>query len=100
MEQCHIAPEDVVFIAHGTTQATNALLEGDVAKVGVITLGQGLQGAKSKGDTTIGDIELAPGKFLRSENSYVGYLRCGPGRGHPPGAGRAEKPRLHQLCGG
>ena len=71
MEQCHIAPEDVVFIAHGTTQATNALLEGDVAKVGVITLGQGLQGAKSKGDTTIGDIELAPGKFLRSENSYV-----------------------------
>lgn len=71
MEQCHIAPEDVVFIAHGTTQATNALLEGDVAKVGVITLGQGLQGAKSKGDTSIGDIELAPGKFLRSENCYV-----------------------------
>lgn len=71
MEQCSIAPEDVVFIAHGTTQATNALLEGDVAKVGVVTLGQGLQGAKSKGDTTIGDIELAPGKFLRSENRYV-----------------------------
>ncbi len=71
MEQCNIAPEDVVFIAHGTTQATNALLEGDVAKVGVVTLGQGLQGAKSKGDTSIGDIELAPGKFLRSENSYV-----------------------------
>lgn len=71
MEQCHIAPEDVNFIAHGTTQATNALLEGDVANVGVVTLGQGLQGAKSKGDTTIGDIELAPKKFLRSFNSYV-----------------------------
>lgn len=71
MEQCEIAPEDVVFIAHGTTQATNALLEGDVAKVGVVTLGQGLQGAKSKGDTAIGDIELAPGKFLRSQNRYV-----------------------------
>lgn len=71
MEQCHIAPEDVTFIAHGTTQATNALLEGDVAKVGVVTLGQGLQGAKSRGDTTIGNIELAPGKFLESDNSYV-----------------------------
>lgn len=71
MEDCHISPEDVTFIAHGTTQATNALLEGDVAKVGVVTLGSGLQGAKSKSDTNIGDIELAAGKFLTSENEYV-----------------------------
>lgn len=71
MEQYNIAPEDVNFIAHGTTQATNALLEGDVAKVGVVTLGQGLEGAKSKSDTTIGSIELAPKKFLESENAYV-----------------------------
>lgn len=71
MEQYNIAPEDVNFIAHGTTQATNALLEGDVAKVGVVTLGQGLEGAKSKSDTTIGSIELAPKKYLESENAYV-----------------------------
>ena len=36
MEECNVKPEDVVFIAHGTTQATNALLEGDVAKVGIL----------------------------------------------------------------
>ena len=71
MEQYSIKPEDVTFIAHGTTQATNALLEGDVARVGVVTLGQGIQGAKSRSDTTIGNIELAPGKFLNSENNYV-----------------------------
>lgn len=71
MEQYSIKPEDVTFIAHGTTQATNALLEGDVARVGVVTLGQGIQGAKSRSDTTIGNIELAPGKFLNSENQYV-----------------------------
>lgn len=71
MQQCSIEPEDVMFIAHGTTQATNALLEGDVVKVGVITLGSGLEGSKAKGDTTIGDIELAPGKYLHSENEYV-----------------------------
>lgn len=71
MEQCSIKPEDVMFIAHGTTQATNALLEGDVVKVGVITLGSGFEGAKAKGDTTMGDIELAPGKYLHSDNEYV-----------------------------
>lgn len=71
MEECHVRPEDVTFIAHGTTQATNALLEGDVAKVGIITLGNGLQGAKSKADTNIGNIELAPGKHLYTENEFV-----------------------------
>lgn len=71
MEQCHISPDDVVFIAHGTTQATNALLEGDVAQVGIVTLGSGLQGAKSKGDTAIGDIPLDKGKAIRSQNAYV-----------------------------
>ena len=71
MERNTVNPDDVVFIAHGTTQATNALLEGDVVKVGIVTIGSGIEGIKSKSDTTIGDIPLTATKSLHSENVYV-----------------------------
>ena len=71
MEKNSVKPEDVVFISHGTTQATNALLEGDVVKVGILTMGKGLEGTKSKSDTTMGDIPLTETKALHSENAFV-----------------------------
>ncbi len=71
MEKNHVCPEDIGFIAHGTTQATNALLEGDVALVGIITVGRGIEGMKSKSDTVMGDIPLTASKALHSSNVYV-----------------------------
>ena len=71
LSELSIRPEDVIFIAHSTTQATNALLEGDVAKVGIIGLGSGLEGLKAKIDTNIPPIELAPNRFLTVEHAYL-----------------------------
>ena len=71
MEENNIFPEEVEFISHGTTQATNALLEGDVSKVGIIGLGKGAEGMKVKVDTNLGDIELARDKFLRTESLFL-----------------------------
>ena len=71
LNELNIAPDDVIFIAHSTTQATNALLEGDVAHVGVIGLGTGLEGFKAKFDTKIPPIELAPNRFLKAEHQFI-----------------------------
>jgi len=55
-----IDPDEVAFIAHSTTQATNALLEGDVAQVGVLGLLDGL-GPLARLQMRFGRLQLAPG---------------------------------------
>ncbi|SEN91496.1 N-methylhydantoinase A/oxoprolinase/acetone carboxylase, beta subunit [Amphibacillus marinus] len=71
LEENNISPDDVVFIAHGTTQATNALLEGDVAKVGIVGMGTGMDARTAKKETTVEQIELAPNKFLATEHQFI-----------------------------
>ncbi|WP_024294568.1 hydantoinase/oxoprolinase family protein [Lacrimispora indolis] len=67
-----IAPEDVIFVAHSTTQATNALIEGDVATVGVIGMGPtGLEGFLSRCQTRLKDIDLGSGRKITIKNSYI-----------------------------
>ena len=62
LEQSQVDPRDVIFLAHSTTQATNALLEGDVAPVGVVGMASRLESVLARGQSNIHEIELSPGR--------------------------------------
>ena len=68
----NISPSDVVFVAHSTTQATNALIEGDVAWVGVIGMAKGgLEGFLAKRQTRLDDIDLGNQKKIKIVNEFL-----------------------------
>lgn len=70
LEKAGVNKDDVRLVAHSTTQATNALLEGDVCKVAIVGMGSGIESLKAKTDTKVGRIDLGNGKYIDSEHCY------------------------------
>ncbi|MFQ5813975.1 MAG: hydantoinase/oxoprolinase family protein [Anaerolineae bacterium] len=61
----------VTVVAHSTTQAVNALLEGDVAAVGIIGMGAGRDRGEAQRYTAIGPIQLTPERFLSTYHRFL-----------------------------
>ncbi|MEM6498168.1 MAG: hydantoinase/oxoprolinase family protein, partial [Pseudomonadota bacterium] len=71
LTQSQVEPRDVVFLAHSTTQATNALLEGDVAKVGIIGMAGKAAAKLAEKQASIPALELAAGRYLETSNRFL-----------------------------
>jgi N-methylhydantoinase A len=65
------ASEAVRYVAFSTTQAMNALLEGDVARVGVVGIGGGRELRAADRRTRIGSVKLAAGRELHTEHELL-----------------------------
>jgi N-methylhydantoinase A/oxoprolinase/acetone carboxylase beta subunit len=65
----------VELVAYSTTQAMNALLEGDVAPVGVIGIGAEPELRLARKRTQVGDLKLAPGRVLHTEHAFLDGTR-------------------------
>jgi N-methylhydantoinase A len=61
----------IEYVAFSTTQAMNALLEGDVARVGVVGIGAAPDLRAARKRSQIGDVALAPGHQLHTEHEFL-----------------------------
>lgn len=66
-----VSGQPISAVSHSTTQAVNALLEGDVVKVGIVGIGAVQEAAKLRKLTTPGDIGLAPGRVLPTVSIWL-----------------------------
>lgn len=71
LAQSQVKPDEIVFLAHSTTQATNALLEGDVAKVGIIGMAGSAAAKLAEKQAHIPALELAAGRHLETSNQFL-----------------------------
>jgi N-methylhydantoinase A/oxoprolinase/acetone carboxylase beta subunit len=66
-----IERSEIELISHSTTQAVNALLEGDTVKVGIIGMGVGLEKSNVVKRTNIKNIELSLHKYLHTCYRFI-----------------------------
>ena len=84
-----VGAERIDLVTHSTTQAVNALLEGDVGTVGVIGLGRRPELKRSRKRTQLERVELSPGRFLHTVPEFLDVTD-----GLDEGAARAALARL------
>jgi N-methylhydantoinase A len=66
-----VGADAIELVVHSTTQAVNALLEGDTEPIGVIGLGRQPDLAKARKRTGLTRVEVAPGRLLDARPLFL-----------------------------
>ncbi|MDQ3850855.1 MAG: hypothetical protein M3296_09630, partial [Actinomycetota bacterium] len=66
-----VGGEAIELVTHSTTQAVNALLEGDVGTVGVLGLGRRPDLRKARNRTRLQRVELSAGRRLATVHEFL-----------------------------
>jgi N-methylhydantoinase A len=88
-------PDAIELVTHSTTQAVNALLEGDVVPVGIVGMATAPHVGKARKRTALARIDLTDSQALRTVHEFidttggfdVGTARAAVGRLHSAGIG-------------
>lgn len=67
----NIDRSEIELISHSTTQAVNALLEGDTVKVGIIGMGVGLEKSNVIKRTNLKNVKLSLNKYLYTCHRFL-----------------------------
>ena len=71
IEGSKINPEDIELISHSTTQAINALLESDTAKVGIVAMGVGPEKKDVISHTNLNDAKINSEQDIRTCHTFL-----------------------------
>ncbi|MCY4491244.1 MAG: methylhydantoinase [Thaumarchaeota archaeon] len=71
IKESGINPHDIELISHSTTQAINALLESDTAKVGIIAMGVGPEKKDVINRTDLHDTSINPEHDIKSCHAFL-----------------------------
>jgi N-methylhydantoinase A len=64
-------PDAIELVTHSTTQAVNALLEGDVVPVGILGMAAAPHVAKARKRTALARIDLTDSRALRTVHEFI-----------------------------
>jgi N-methylhydantoinase A/oxoprolinase/acetone carboxylase beta subunit len=71
----HVGAETIELVTHSTTQAVNALLEGDVVPVGILGMARAPYVRKARKRTALQQIELTDGRSMATIGEFLDVTR-------------------------